>query len=177
MQTKRSLAPLAISLLCGMALYALPKASADDVTVQRTVITPNIYAPSTTTTTRTTTVDRSEPLTDQVIERRTVILPDSPVSGITSSSSTTVDTNALQDGRPDYARRIHNLRSQLDKAISNNWITNGEADNLNSQYMSLLSQENALRTNGYLKVDCDSIEKNLNAFNIQLSDDMARANR
>jgi hypothetical protein len=177
MQTNRLFSPTALCLLCGISFYAAPASFADEVRVQRTFVSPGVYAPtSTTSTVRTTTVDSPAPLSDQIIERRTMILPDTTSGGTTSSSTiSTVDSNSLQDGKPDYARRIHNLKTQLDKAMSNGWVNSSEADSLNGQYSSLLSQEESVRRNGYLKVDCDSIEKNLNAFNIQLSDDMAKA--
>jgi hypothetical protein len=177
MQITRLLSPAALCLLCGIGFYAAPASNADEVRVQRTFVSPGVYAPvtSSTSTVRTTTVDNAAPLSDQIIERRTVILPDSTAGTTSSSSITSVDSNTLQDGKPDYARRIHNLKTQLEKAMSNGWVNSSEADSLNSQYSSLLSQEESVRRNGYLKVDCDSIEKNLNAFNIQLSDDMAKA--
>jgi hypothetical protein len=177
MQITRFWSPVALCLFCGIGFYAAPASIADEVQVQRTFISPGVYAPATssTSTVRSTTVDNVAPLSDQIIERRTVILPDSTAGNSTSSSITSVDSNTLQDGKPDYARRIHNLKSQLDKAMTNGWVNSIEADNLNNQYSSLLSQEESVRRNGYLKVDCDSIEKNLNAFNIQLSDDMAKA--
>jgi hypothetical protein len=176
MQIKRLFSPTATGLVWAVGLFAAPASIADDVTVQRTFISPGVYAPvsTTTSTVRSTTVESAPPVSDQIIERRTVILPESTGGNVTSSSSTTIDSNSLQDGKPDYARRIHNLKSQLDKAIANGWIPSSEADSLQSQYVSLLSQEASVRQNGYLRVDCDSIEKNLNAFNIQLSDDMAR---
>jgi hypothetical protein len=175
MQISRLLSPVALCLLCGIGFFAAPASNADEVRVQRIFMSPGVYAPSSTSTVRTTTVDNAAPLSDQIIERRTVILPDSTAGTTSSSSITSVDSNTLQDGKPDYARRIHNLKTQLEKAMTNGWVNSSEADNLNSQYSSLLSQEESVRRNGYLKVDCDSIEKNLNAFNIQLSDDMAKA--
>ncbi len=179
-----------VATLCLMAmtgLYGVRPAAADETIIRSTVSQPQVFvspgqmviapaAASTTTTTRTTTISQPPPV-DEVIERKTVVFPTSSTGGTSvSSSSTTVDTSALENGKPDYGRRIQNLKSQLDKASANGWISPDRAASLNSEYDSLVSDEETVRRNGYLKVDCDSIEKKLNAFNIELSDEMAKSN-
>jgi len=186
MQNTRVASRTVLSLLCAYGILGGHAAQADETIIRETVNTPyTIVSPTqtfiapatdqtTTTTTRTTVTDDAP--ADQVIERRTVMFPTNTIGSSNSSSSTTIDTNALQNGTPDYGRRIHNLKSQLDKAIANGWISNEEAQSLNSQCSELVSDEQNVRNNGYIKADCDAFEKKLNAFNIRLSDDMARSN-
>ena len=61
------------------------------------------------------------------------------------------------------------MTEQLDKGLRNGWVTSDRASELRSQLADLQSEEVRVRTNGYLKADCDSIEKRLTGFNIELS--------
>lgn len=118
-------------LLCSSAIAFLPATHADEVTtVEQTIVTPGLTVPlSRTTVTRTERIENPAPA-DQVIERRTVIYPERTGGGtVTSSSSTSIETNTLEDGKPKYARRIHDLKTQLDNAVAHNWVTAAQPRN------------------------------------------------
>ena len=132
----------------------------------------NYNIPVSTTTTRTTTMDPGP--ADQTIEKRTVYTRLSPADA-SQTFTTTSSRDSIKTGHPNYGERLQNLRSQLDKAIANNWLTAAQAADLNSQYDSLAAQEVSVRSHDYLKVDCDDFEKKLTAFNIQLSQGTANA--
>ena len=135
--------------------------------------TGNYNIPVTTTTTRSTVMNPAP--VDQVLEKRTVYTRLSPADA-SQTFTTTSSRDNLNSGRPNYGQRLQNLRTQLDKAIANNWLNASQAADLNSQYDSLAAQEVSVRSHDYLKVDCDDFEKKLTAFNIQLSQGMSGAN-
>jgi hypothetical protein len=159
-------------------------AQADEVIWKNTEtsVAPNVFmAPSSmTTTTRTieTTPTNSILVTptylgvptiaDDTISRRTVVVGDRPAG----SSSTTAVVSTSLDNKPNYGERLRLLRQQLDKGTANGWITADRSAQLSSRLSDLQNRESSVRGAGYLKVDCDSFEKELTGFNIDLSHSM-----
>jgi hypothetical protein len=149
-----------------------------------TSVAPNVFmAPSSTmTTTRTieTTPTNSILVTptypgvptiaDDTISRRTVIVGDRPAAA--STSSTTAVVSSSLDNKPNYLERLRLLRQQLDKGTANGWIKADRSAQLSSRLSDLQNRESSVRGAGYLKVDCDSFEKELTGFNIELSHSM-----
>jgi Tfp pilus tip-associated adhesin PilY1 len=128
--------------------------------------------PISTTTTRKTILDPGP--VQEVIQKNTVYTRLSPAD----ASHTIVETkssDSIKYGRQNYAERLQNFRSQLDKAVASNWVSAAEATELNSQYDSLVSEETAAHSHNYPKSECDDLETHLNAFNIKLSDSMSKA--
>ena len=193
MHTKSFIKTAALSLLATTLGCSLISAAKADEVIQQTTTTttavdPMSIAPGTTTTVQSTgnynipvstTTTRSTVMdpgpVDQVTEKRTVFTRLSPADASQTFTTTSTRDN-LQTGRPNYGERLQNLRSQLDKAISSNWLNATQAADLNAQYDSLAAQEVSVRSHDYLKVDCDDFEKKLTAFNIQLSQGMSGAN-
>jgi hypothetical protein len=191
MHTKSFIRTAALSLLATtLGCSLISSAKADEIIQQTTTTTvdPMSIAPGTTTTVQSTgnynipvstTTSRTTVLdpgpVDQVTEKRTVYTRLSPADA-SQTFTTTSSRDNLNSGRPNYGQRLQNLRAQLDKAISNNWLNAAQVADLNSQYDSLAAQEVSVRSHDYLKVDCDDFEKKLTAFNIQLSSGMSGAN-
>jgi hypothetical protein len=151
--------------------------------------TSDSLAPGTTSTTTTTTgvgkynVPISDTTThqtimdpgpvEQIMKRHTVYTRLSPAD----ASQTIVEiksSDSIQNGRQNYAERLSNFRSQLDKAIASNWVSEAQAVELNSAYQNLVSKEASVRRHSYPKSECDDLDTNLNAFNIQLSEAMSK---
>ncbi len=111
---------------------------------------------------------------EQITKKNTVYTRLSPAD----ASQTTVETktsSSIKYGRENYSERLHNFRSQLDKAISNNWVSADKATELNAEYDGLVAKESAVSSHDYVKADCDDLDSQLNAFNIKLSDAMSKA--
>jgi len=143
-----------------------------DATTTTTTGVGKYNVPISTTTTRETIMDPGP--VQQVIQKNTVYTRLSPAD----ASQTVVETqssNSIKYGRQNYAERLKNFRSQLDKAIASNWVSAAQATDLNSQYDSLVAQEASVRSHDYPKAGCDDLDTHLNAFNIQLSDAMSKA--
>ena len=170
-----------IGLLCTVAGFTALPSLADEVFVRETNMAPGLIvepAASVTTTTRTieTTptssvyISPAAPmLADETISRRTVVVGERPAA---SSSSTTATISSSLDNKPNYGERLRLLRQQLNKGTSNGWITSERASELSTRLSDLDSQERTVRTAGYLKVDCDTFEKALTGYNIDLSHSM-----
>lgn len=164
---------MGLGLLClTMNLIALPS-SADEVIYRtnETRVSPTemIISPSASVTTTTSTVETAPLMApDETVYRRTVILGDRPAS---KTSSSAIISSSL-DNRPNYGERIHLLRQQLDKGTNAGWINSERAVQLKDRLNDLAGQEVTVRRAGYLKVDCDSLEKALTGFNIDLSHSM-----
>lgn len=167
-------------------INVLPEpAQADEVIWKNTetTVAPNVFVAPASVTTTTRTVETtptnsilvtptylSAPsMSDATISRRTVIVGDRPAA---SSSSTTAVVSSSLDNRPNYGERIRLLRQQLDKGIANGWIAPDRSGQLSSRLNDLQDRESTVRGAGYLKVDCDSFEKELTGFNIELSHSM-----
>lgn len=177
MQLTKHLVRTGFSLSLMLAAGQITAASADEQVIIEKTGGPSystVISPATTTYTKTTVVQPA-PL-DTVTTRTVSVAPDAPIVS-RSSSSTTISEEQSGLGKPLYGERLRALKEQLDKAESKGWITGTEALSLNNRYNDLVAQEAAVRAHGYLKVDCDAIEKNLTGFNIQLSQDMAGANQ
>jgi len=185
------LATLALFVTTMGCCFVFP-ASADEVIKQQTTTTSvgETLVPGTTATTTTTTgvgkynvpistTTTREKIMDpgpvqQVIQKNTVYTRLSPAD----ASQTIVETqssDSIKYGRQNYAERLQNFRSQLDKAIASNWVSAAQAADLNSQYDRLVAQEASARSHDYPKADCNDFDTHLNAFNIQLSDAMSKA--
>lgn len=171
---------LSVGLLCAVAGFTSLPSLADEV-IYRTVETglaPNlIVTPASSVTTTTTKTIETTPTNsvlvspaDDTISRRTVIFGDRPATKSLSSSEAVVSTSL--DNKPNYGERIRLLRSQLDKGISNGWIKPDEAASLSRRLDGIQDREATVRGAGYLKVDCDSFEKELTGYNIDLSHSM-----
>lgn len=135
-----------------------------------------LVTPTTTTTTRTievtpeastVLVSPAPALADDTIERRTVIVGDRPAA---TSRSTFISSSL--GNRPAYGERLRLLREQLDKGIANNWIAAEQIGPLRNRLAALDNEECSVRSAGYLRVDCDSFEKELTGYNIDLSHSM-----
>jgi hypothetical protein len=74
-------------------------------------------------------------------------------------------------GKPHFARRLELMKEQLDNAISRGWIGPADAGAFNARYADMLSQLQLPMT----RSQAESMEKQLNAFNIDLSDKMSTA--
>ena len=168
--------------LATLALYAtqmgcsfVSPAGAEEVIRQETTTTTGVgkyNVPISTTTTRETIMDPGP--VRKVIRKHTVYTRLSPAD----ASQTIVETessNSIEHGRPNYAKRLHDFRSQLDKAIAKNWVSAAQAADLNSQYSRLVAQEASARSHHYPKAKCDEFDTHLNAFNIKLSEAMSKA--
>jgi hypothetical protein len=111
---------------------------------------------------------------ERVINQHTVYTRLSPAD----ASQTIIETessDSVKYGRENYGERLRDFRSQLDKAIEKSWVTQKQADDLNSKFSNLIAEEKALRRNHYQKGECNSFEQNLNEFNIQMSHAMSGA--
>jgi hypothetical protein len=139
---------------------------------------PGLFVSPTTTTTTTRTVEVAPEASTvlvspaDTIERHEVFVGERPAA--TSSSSTYTSSNL--GNRPSYGERLRLLRQQLDKGIANNWIPAGQIEPLKNRLAALDNQECSVRSAGYLKVDCDSFEKDLTGYNIDLSHSMESHN-
>jgi len=173
---------LGLGLLCTIAGFTAGPSLADEVIWKSTEtrVAPNlIVTPSATVTTTTRTIETTPTssvfvapaapcLADETIFRRTVVVGDRP-SG--TSSSTAVISSSL-DNHPNYGERLRLLRQQLDKGTSRGWISSDRAAQLSSRLSDLHNREATVRGAGYLKVDCDTFEKELTGYNIDLSHSM-----
>ncbi len=147
-------------------------APGSDVTTTTTTGVGKYNVPISTTTTRSTVMDPGP--TQQVTEKNTVYTRLSPAD----ASQTMVETkssDSIKYGRPNYALRLKNMRSQLDEAVAKSWITSAQAADFNSQYESLAAQEASVSGHGYNKEDSNALDARLNEFNIQLSGAMSKA--
>jgi len=172
---KNAMAWLNLGALLSLSVGFGAAAQADEIIVRKTQFAPSqvILTPAETVTTRTTTVEQSPTtiltptpfVADDTVSRSTMIVRERPASG----SSVTTSYEGSKDGTPEYGKRIRLMTEQLDKGLRNGWVTSDRASELRSQLADLQSEEVRVRTNGYLKADCDSIEKRLTGFNIELS--------
>ncbi len=108
------------------------------------------------------------PMSDDMISRRTYIEGTRPAA----SSSETAIVSSSTESRPKYGERIRLMRQQLEKGTANGWITPDRSAALTSRLNELTGRECSVRNAGFLKVDCDSFEKDLTGFNIELSHSM-----
>ena len=156
-----------LAILFGCESAALGPCNADEVILRRTETnfsTPQALAPaSSTVTTIRSTESVAQP---ETIDRALFIERPS------SSLSTTSTSSSVVAGHPRYGQRLQLIRDQLDKGISRGWINSERASELNRRLLELSNKEVMVRSNGYLKVDCDSFEKQLTGFNIELSHSM-----
>jgi cell division septum initiation protein DivIVA len=195
MQMTRIMKSATLSLFATTIGFSLvSKASADEAIMEQTTTTsagdnlaPGTSAttttttgvgkynvPISTTTTRKTIMDPAP--TQQVIQKNTVYTRLSPAD----ASQTIVETqssDSIKYGKQNYPQRLQNFRSQLDKAIASNWVSAAQAADLNSQYDSLVAQEASVRSHNYPKAETNDFDSHLNAFNIQLSDAMAKGSK
>ena len=175
MQTTHNMKIVTLALTATTIGYAfvLP-ATADEETTTTTTGVGKYNVPISDTTTRTTIQDPGP--VQEVTKKHTVYTRLSPAD----ASQTIVKTessNSIKYGRENYGERLHNFRSQLDKAISSNWVSAAQATDLNSQYDALVAQEAKGRGHNYTKAERDEFETSLNAFNIRLSDAMSKAKK
>jgi hypothetical protein len=168
---------LGFGVLCAVSGFSASPSMAGEVSVIRmspsVIVTPES---SVTTTTRTIEGTPSESLiltpvspylADETISRRTVIVGDRPASGATTTSI----SSSLDKG-PHYGERLRLLREQLDKGTNRGWINAQRAAQLSTRLAELEDRNTTVRNSGYLKVDCDSFEKELTGYNIELSHSM-----
>jgi hypothetical protein len=114
------------------------------------------------------------PMSDDTISRRTYIEGTRPAAS--SSETAIVSSSSSLDNKPRYGERIRLMRQQLEKGTANGWITADRSAALTSRLNDLQGRECSVRNAGFLKVDCDSFEKDLTGFNIELSHSMENHN-
>jgi hypothetical protein len=193
MQTTHIIRLATLSLFAtAMSCSVLLPVSADEVIKQQTTTTSagETLAPGTGVTTTTTTGVGKYNVPISTTTTRETIMDPAPVQQVTEKNTVytrlspadasqtiveTKDSDSIKYGRQNYPQRLQNFRSQLDKAISNNWITAEQATDFNSQYGSLVTEEASVRSHNYAKAECNDFDTHLNAFNIKLSDAMAKA--
>jgi hypothetical protein len=111
----------------------------------------------------------------QTIEKHTVytrLCPADASQTIVESKS----SDSIKYGRQNYFERLRNFRSQLDKAVSNNWVNAAQSADLNAAYDKLVSEEASVKGHNYPKSESDDLDAHLNTFNIQLSDALSKEN-
>jgi hypothetical protein len=183
---------LGMGLLVSVINVLPAPAQADEVIWRNTEtsVAPNVYVASPSSMTTTTKIETApstviettptssillapaymgaQPMADETISRRTVIEGTRPAA---SSSETAIVSSSL-DNKPNYGERIRLMREQLNKGTANGWITGDRSAALSSRLNELQDTECTVRKAGFLKTDCDSFEKELTGFNIELSHSM-----
>jgi hypothetical protein len=95
-------------------------------------------------------------------------------SAVPSTTVTTITEGPLM-GKENFARRLQLMKEQLDKGISNGWIGPVDAVSLNARYADMLGQLQANRFDNLPYDQAQSMERQLNGFNIDLSRRMSTA--
>ena len=162
MRQTRRWTPLGVSVLTFLSIS--PGAFAD-VTVERTTTTERILPGSTVMTIKRTVNPDFE-------TTRLWLFPVKPAS---SSSSVTTVKEGPYLGIENFSRRLSLMKEQLDNGILRGWISPGEAAALNDRYAHLKAQVDFATRNGLTYEMGNSLERGLNQFNIDLSDQMSTA--
>ena len=120
--------------------------------------------------TRTTEVGSPAPVivTPAVTTRETVIE--------TTRSAPSTSTEIITDPpvvRVDYQRRLDLLKEQMDNAISKGWVSTIDSSILQNDFAGLVSSLTVARAHDFPTDEAQSLEKQFNSFNIELSDKMA----
>jgi hypothetical protein len=100
---------------------------------------------------------------DQVITSQKMMLVPSPSSSTTTTTKT-VETLNSGLGEPKFDTRIQRLRDQVNKAISNGWISTSDAVVFSNRLNDLSAVQNTASS--------EVLEKQLNQINIDLSGKM-----
>jgi hypothetical protein len=161
----RHIVGLARTSLSLLALLSISPAALADVTIERTTTVEPLSPPSSVTTIK-------QVVTPDVESSRLLLVPTGPIS---SSSSVTTITETARLGKENFARRLSLMKDQLDNGISRGWINSDDAIALSAEYGSLLGQLDQLSAQGYSSEAGNSLERQLNKFNIDLSQRMSTA--
>ena len=78
-------------------------------------------------------------------------------------------------GIENFDRRLSLMKDQLDLGLSRGWIGPGDAAMFDSRYANLKSQIDLARSQGLTYALGNSLERQLNQFNIDLSQRMSTA--
>ncbi|PWT99972.1 MAG: hypothetical protein C5B53_04735 [Candidatus Melainabacteria bacterium] len=132
-----------------------------------TTITP-LSPPSTITTVKTV----KEVVNPDVGTTRLMVFPVKPVA---SNSSVTTITEGPFLGIENFGQRLSLMKDQLDLGISRGWIGSADAAAFDSRYANLKSQIDLARSQGLTYELGNSLERQLNQFNIDLSQRMSTA--
>lgn len=86
-----------------------------------------------------------------------------------SSSSSTTTESETKGYAFKYKERLGNYAQQIDKGVSNGWLSASEAANFRSRLEQLRSQDAAAGQAGYPKDQLDNLDKSFTKFNEDLS--------
>ena len=153
--------------LSTLALLSFGSAALADVVERTTTYTP--LSPSSTVTTVKTVKQTVSP---DVESTRLWIFPMRPAA---SKSSVTTITEGPFLGIENFVRRLSLMKDQLDLGLSRGWIGPGDAAMFDSRYANLKSQIDLARSQGLTYALGNSLERQLNQFNIDLSQRMSTA--
>ena len=131
---------------------------------------------------RTTTYSPLSPVTTVKTVKETVnpdlestrlwIFPARPAA--TNSSVTTITEGPFM-GIENFSHRLSLMKDQLDLGVSRGWIGSGDAAMFDGRYSNIRSQIDLARSQGLTYELGNSLERQLNQFNIDLSDRMSTA--
>lgn len=153
------------TLVSGAALYvSIVGAGAEDTVIMKQ--SPSIV-PEVTTITKKTVVAPSIIQTDV-----TPALTPSVTVRRTESSSSVVQSNPL----PEYERRLTLMKEQIDLGLSKGWLSAAQADGFKTRLVDLTGMKDNLKSQAFDSILSDSIEKQLTALNIEISDALKNAN-
>lgn len=159
------------TLVSGAALcLGIAGAMAEDtVIIQQS---PSV-SPEVTTITKRTVVT---PVVEEVIQTESIPVVAPPITTIrrsVQSSSSVVQSNPL----PDYERRLTLMKEQLDLGLTKGWLSAAQADSFKSRLVDLTGMKDRLKSQSFDSVLSDSIEKQLTALNIEISDALKTADK
>jgi hypothetical protein len=150
--------------LSALALLSINSGALADTTVERTTTFSPLYPQSTITTVRKTV--------EQPDSTRLLVVPAQPLA--TRSSVTTVVEGPFM-GRENFERRLLLMKTQLDTGIARGWIGSDQASALNYEYANLRYSLDIACAHGITDDLGNSLEKQLNQFNIDVSNSMSTA--
>jgi len=103
---------------------------------------------------------------DQVVTTERMMIVPAPSSSSTTTISKNVETVNSGLGLPKFDTRIQHLQEQVNKALSNGWISSTEAVGFSNRLNDLGAVQNT--------ASAEVLEKQLNLINIDLSSRMNR---
>jgi hypothetical protein len=113
-------------------------------------------------------------MADTFESTRVLIQPQN--SGGASSSSITV-SDVPGPGRENFARRLQLMKQQLDKGTSKGWINSANQAALNDEYANLSSKLDSADARAFSGNPENTLERDLNKFNVDLSHSMESAGK
>ena len=133
----------------------------------KSAVADTITTTTTTQKTQTTTgLSDVEPAPDA---RSLVIIESKP-----APSSSLMSVKKLElTGNEDYAERLSAMRDQIRMGLEKDWLSQAQADQLLDEQSDLVAMEHRIRDLGYPKSDSDALEKRMNVFNVELSNQLS----